>query len=378
MRFMEKISNGDVSLSENEVKENSVADKWARDFDLEREKGPLTWADEFSTEDSEYPNEWIDEFSQFKDEQEWIRQFNNFYVPQNEYQFVDPAENPYMEHPNPFQKGIKLFSEGKIGDSVLAFEAEVQRNPDNAECWKYLGIAHAENDKDGKAISALARSTSLEPTNTSALLSLAVSYTNEMFRDEALDTLKLWLENSPEYSHIRSKIPDFSNSGYNFKQYHESIADSFIEAAQMRGDRIDPDVQTALGLIFNLSMDYDKAIDCFKAALSARPEDYQLWNKLGATLANSNHSDEALGCYYEALRIKPSYVRARANLGISYMALKDYPKAAQYFLGAIEMHPEAKHIWTNLQMVFMSMERPDLLDKAAEARTDLFKDEFEF
>lgn len=68
----------------------------------------------------------------------------------------------------------------------------------------------------------------------------------------------------------------------------------------------------------------------------------------------------------------------RANLGISYMALKDYPKAAQYFLGAIEMHPEAKHIWTNLQMVFMSMERPDLLDKAAEGKTELFKDEFEF
>jgi peroxin-5 len=96
----------------------------------------------------------------------------------------------------------------------------------------------------------------------------------------------------------------------------------FINVARQRPSDPDPDVQTALGLLFNLNLDYDKAVDCFKAALTVRPEDYQLWNKLGATLANSNRSEEAIGCYFNALKYKPSYVRARANLGISFMALQ--------------------------------------------------------
>jgi hypothetical protein len=33
-------------------------------------------------------------------------------------------------------------------DAILAFEAAVLREPGNAEAWRWLGTAHAENDED--------------------------------------------------------------------------------------------------------------------------------------------------------------------------------------------------------------------------------------
>ena len=58
-----------------------------------------------------------------------------------------------------------------------------------------------------------------------------------------------------------------------------------------------------------------------RSALSTRPKDYALWNKLGATLANSSHSADAIAAYQAALDLKPNYMRAWANMGISQVGL---------------------------------------------------------
>ena len=63
-----------------------------------------------------------------------------------------------------------------------------------------------------------------------------------------------------------------------------------------------------------------------------------LWNRLGATLANSGRSEDAIAAYCKALAENPNFVRARYNLGVSCINIGCYPEAAAHLLGALDLH----------------------------------------
>ncbi|KAL1103475.1 hypothetical protein V6Z11_D04G002500 [Gossypium hirsutum] len=62
--------------------------------------------------------------------------------------YVFSDMNPYVGHQNPLKEGQELLRKGLLSEAVLALEAEVMKNPENAEGWRLLGITHAENDDD--------------------------------------------------------------------------------------------------------------------------------------------------------------------------------------------------------------------------------------
>lgn len=265
-----------------------------------------------------------------------------------EYMFEQ--DNVFKEMQNPFEEGLRIMTEGgNLSLAALAFEAAVQQDPQHIEAWSMLGSAQAQNEKESPAIRALEQTLKLDPNNLGALMGLAVSYTNEGYDSTAYRTLERWL--SIKYPSIISPTDLSSGSDIGFTdrhQLHEKVTNHFIAAAQLSpdGEHMDPDVQVGLGVLFYGAEEYDKAVDCFAAALAStesgtsnqRLQIHLLWNRLGATLANSGRSEEAINAYEKALTLNPNFVRARYNLGVSCINIGCYDEAAGHLLGALAMH----------------------------------------
>lgn len=323
----------------------------------------------------------------------WERDFNRFASSRSSYaDYQFQKDNPYVSEDDPFSIGCALMDNGaKLSVAALCFEAALQHNPQHVEAWSRLGDAQAQNEVEDVAIAALEQCVKLDPHNEKGLMNLAVSYTNEGYESAASATLERWL--ATKYPDLVNKAasenPALTNDFNHVESLHRRVTDLFLKAAQLSPDgaNMDADVQVGLGVLLYRNEEYTKAVDCFRAALSVRPDDALLWNRLGATLANAARPEEAIDAYYRALELRPSFVRARCNLGVSCVNLGCYHEAAEHLLSAMSLHQTTEddqvqrstNLMETLRRVFLAMDRHDLLAKVRpDMRLDEFRNEFSF
>ncbi|KAF2883132.1 hypothetical protein ILUMI_23049 [Ignelater luminosus] len=381
LQFIKQVKDENGAITDDDLAQNwseeyldVTANEMERTFNKTWTSEQATTSDDASTSTfwNKLQDEWLKLAEQDSGEDHpWISEFNDYYDPYKEYEFNE--ENPMQNIPGPLEKGKELLERGDLPGAVLCFEAAARQDPNCVEAWQLLGITQAENEQDPHAICALKKCLELEPGNLKVLMALAVSYTNESYHHQACQSLVSWLKHHPEYADILP--PNFQLSGQvtsllNLEQ-HKLVQDLFIKAAQRQPINPDYEVQCGLGVLFNLSGEYDKAVDCFRAALNVKPDDSRLWNRLGATLANGNRSEEAVDAYHRALNLTPGFIRARYNVGITCINLGAYKEAAEHFLMALNQQARggdaetskfqmSETIWATLRMCISLMNRTDL------------------
>uniref|UniRef100_A0A8C7M514 PEX5-related protein n=1 Tax=Oncorhynchus mykiss TaxID=8022 RepID=A0A8C7M514_ONCMY len=307
------------------------------------------------------------------------------------------TDNPYKDWPNAFEEGFRKSKEGDLPNAVLLLEGAILQDPQDSEAWQVLGTTQAENENEQAAIVSLQRCLELHPNNLQALMALAVSLTNTGMRQDACEALLCWLRHNSKYKHLLKGKRHLAGSPGSQRRMsrpslsaHSSllleVKELFLEAAQHNRDT-DPDLQTGLGVLFNISAEFNKAVEAFNAALSVRPEDYLLWNRLGATLANGDRSEEAVEAYTRALELQPGFIRSRYNLGISCINLGAHREAASNFLTALSLQRKSRsrqlshqvmsgNIWAALRIALSMMDQPELFQAANIGDLDLLMKAF--
>lgn len=298
------------------------------------------------------------------------------------------TNNPYRDWPNALAEAQGKSREGDLNAAVLLLEAAILQDPSDAEAWQLLGTTQAENENEQAAIVSLQRCLELHPNNLPALMALAVSFTNSGMQQEACDALRRWISHNPQYKHLlldSSLLQGLPAPTSTSSQLQDALV-LFQQAVLQNPDRVDPDLQTGLGVLFNLSSNFNKAVEAFTAALSVRPQDYLLWNRLGATLANGNRSEEAVEAYTRALELQPGFIRSRYNLGISCINLGAHREAASNFLTALNQQRRSQrcsqqqmsaNIWAALRVALSLMDRPELFQAANVGDLDLLMRAFQ-
>ncbi|KAJ3359491.1 Peroxisomal membrane signal receptor PTS1 [Allomyces javanicus] len=387
VKFMQKLRDEELTIEGDKVVEGkgksgtTAGGDWADQFQAhadgfvdsmwtkEFEQGAGTaqgieadWAEQFDMPDfgaGMSDGDWFQEFQKAQAEMELYNSWDAQVPEYEEYQF-EPANHFLAEAPQALDA---VAIEGlSLSDAILLLEARVAKNPADAHSWMLLGTKQQENEREQQAIAALRRAMSQNPSLLDGWLALAVSYTNESRPEPAFDSLRQWIHNNPKYAHLESNVVKTGDS-------MRDVLNLYLEAVQHSVDgEIDADVQAGLGVLFNVSEEYTKAVDCFQAALNQRPGDYLLWNKLGATLANSHEASRAMDAYFHALAINPSYIRARYNLAIACINLGQHSEAVHHLLEALSIQAAANNVtsgfmsanvWETLKMATLLMNKSD-------------------
>ncbi|KAG1808340.1 hypothetical protein EV424DRAFT_1574351 [Suillus variegatus] len=297
------------------------------------------------------------------------------YVFESNNKYLDPSSSPR----SPLSEA-KAFLEqgGSLSEVALLLEAAIQKGElgeGGYEAWILLGETRNMDEHEDLGLRALTEGVRLSEAanaNGVGMLSLAISYTNESYDRAAYNMLLRWLG---------ARFPDFPISDetrravslHSTWDSHDKLTETFLTLARQQYNQgiVDPDTQTALGVLFYATLDYERAKDCFESALSQRPGDYVLWNRLGSCLSNGSKPEEALGAYREALNLRPTYTRVIYNVGVGMcLNIGAHKEAAEHFLSALSMQETtgggqtSDQLWLTLRRAFISMERNDLAELA--------------
>lgn len=111
------------------------------------------------------------------------------------------------------------------------------------------------------------------------------------------------------------------------------------------------------------------AIDLFKKAADARPDNAIIWNNLGAQYLTAKNFKDATPVLERATQLQPGFSKAFLNLGSAYRGMKDYERAQASYARALQIFPNYADAVFNLGILYLDADKMPNLDTIARLNT---------
>lgn len=222
-----------------------------------------------------------------------------------------------------YDRGKKLFEEGKYDEAEPILKGFIQQNPKYADIHNKLGIISNINGDLRKAVEHFEKALELNSRYTEASLNLAVTYNDLGEFKKAEEVFSM----AAQIAHPDPHAVDPFIAG-KLANEHYKVGNIYLE--------------------FNMS---DEAIEEYRKAIKLHPKLADVHTKLGIALRNKGLIEEAIIHFVKAKVINPDYGPAWVQLGLSYYMEGLTGLAFEEWERAIEFNPNLKEAGTYLKLL---------------------------
>lgn len=274
--------------------------------------------------------------------------FNQVYLPAQPNPFE--ATPTVTRSPESFvTEAESLFKEGKLSQSIDAYESAIDASPQNPALYIALARVQVWSGQPEEAQANAENAILLNNENSMAHAVRAWALDFQGKNSDAIEEIDKAIELDPNNAIAHAYRVEILIDSNNFDNIEKAIEASRAALA------LDPnalETRRARGYVFEVTGQYEDAIQFYKSAIDVNPNIAILHLELGRNLRSTGVYDEAIDQFTKANTLNPADPEPERLISRTYATEGEYAKALQYAKAAVEDRPTDAGLRGNYGVMF--------------------------